>query len=127
MKRFKRLGWIAGYLCAAVLLVLFFRTIDFTALRAFTTRFWARGVGGVVAFQLLIIAFHSFQWGLLLSYAGIRVRIPRLYGARLAGAAVSILSPSLSIGGGGGCAGFCKGAGVSGRRPSANRGVEKYS
>lgn len=126
MKRFKRLGWIAGYLCAAVLLVLFFRTIDFTALRAFTTRFWARGVGGVVAFQLLIIAFHSFQWGLLLSYAGIRVRIPRLYGARLAGAAVSILSPSLSIGGEVVRAALVKGPAISASRLTATVAVDKY-
>lgn len=99
MKRLKRIGWVVGYLVAAALLMLFTRTIDLGPLKSFTPAIWFKGIGGVFVLQLLIIALHSLHWGLLLSCAGIRVPIRRIYAARLAGAAVSILSPSLSIGG----------------------------
>lgn len=99
MKRLKRVGWVAAYLATAGVLILFLRRIDLDSPRGLGFIFWARAISGLVVVQLLTVALHSLQWGILLRHEGIQIRAARIFGARLAGAAISILSPSLSVGG----------------------------
>lgn len=98
----KRVGTIvsiAALPVAAFLVVRFFGRIDLGVFEGLPPAFFVRRILCLVLFQVAIISLHSLQWGMLLAAAGIRTRVWPLLGARFAGAAVSFLSPALSVGG----------------------------
>lgn len=126
MRLLKRTAWVFGFLCGAVLLVLFLRRLDLSPLARLTPEFWMREIAILVLFQLGIIGLHSLQWGILLKAAGIRTHPLRIIGARFSGAAVSILSPALSVGGEVVRAALVKKKETDGRRLAATVALDKY-
>lgn len=126
MKRLPTILWLAAAAAGGGALVLFLRHVDLSALGAMPPRFWLEHVGGVLLFQVLIIALHSLQWGLLLREAGIRPGPFRILAARFSGSAVSYLSPSLSVGGEIVRAALVRGYSSDDRRLAATVAVDKY-
>ena len=126
MRLLKRTAWIVGFLCGAALLALFLRKLDLSTLTQLPRAFWVRQITVIVLFQLGIIMLHSLQWGILLAAAGIRTHPLRILGARFGGAAVSILSPALSVGGEVVRAALVKKKETDPRRLAATVALDKY-
>ncbi len=126
MRPLRRVAWALGFLCGAALLALFLRRLDLSALTRLSPQFWMRGITILVLFQLGIIGLHSLQWGILLKAAGIRTHPLRILGARFSGAAVSLLSPALSVGGELVRATLAKNGETDGRRLAATVALDKY-
>jgi uncharacterized protein (TIRG00374 family) len=81
------------------LVLLFVLVLDRDELLGHLQRITARTVFGVLAFQLAIQGLGTFQWSLVLREAGIFRGPWQAFTARLAGFAVTYLTPSMYFGG----------------------------
>jgi uncharacterized protein (TIRG00374 family) len=82
-----------------LLVLLFMNVLDRQELLSHLQRITARTVVGVIVFQLLIQGLGTFQWSLVLREAGIFRGAWQAFTARLAGFAVTYLTPSMYFGG----------------------------
>lgn len=109
-----------------LLVLLFVRILDREEVLGHLQRITVRTVAGVLAFQLLIQALGTFQWALVLREAGIFRGVWRAFTARIAGFAVTYLTPSMYFGGEPVRASVYKAASMSYRRLYATIVLDKY-
>ena len=107
-------------------MLLFVRILDREEVLGHLQRITVRTVAGVLAFQLLIQALATFQWALVLREAGIFRGAWRAFAARIAGFAVTYLTPSMYFGGEPVRASVYKAASMSYRRLYATIVLDKY-
>ena len=109
-----------------LLVLLFVLVLDRNELLGHLQRITARTILGVLAFQLAIQGLATFQWSLVLREAGIfRGAWPTLT-ARLAGFAVTYLTPSMYFGGEPVRASVYKREGIGYKRLYATIALDKY-
>ena len=109
-----------------LLVLLFLLVLDREEVLHHLQRITPRTVVGVIACQLLIQVLAAFQWGLVLREAGIFRGPWQAITARLAGFAVTYLTPSMYFGGEPVRASVYKREGISSKRLFATIVVDKY-
>jgi uncharacterized protein (TIRG00374 family) len=82
-----------------LLVLLFVQILDMKELRGHLQRITVRTVLGVLAFQLVLQVLGTFQWSLVLREGGIFRGVWPAFRARIAGFAVTYLTPSMYFGG----------------------------
>ncbi len=109
-----------------LLVLLFVRILEREEVMQHLRLITARTVVGVLAFQLLIQVLGTFSWGLVLREAGILRGPWQVFTARLAGFAVTYLTPSMYFGGEPVRASVYKREGISYQRLYATIVLDKY-
>jgi uncharacterized protein (TIRG00374 family) len=109
-----------------LLVLLFVRILEREEVMGNLQRITARTVIGMLAFQLLIQMLGTFQWSLILREAGIFRGPWQVFTARLAGFAITYLTPSMYFGGEPVRASVYKRTGISYQRLYATIALDKY-
>ena len=109
-----------------LLVLLFVRILDREEVLGHLQRITARTVVGVLAFQLLLQVLAAVQWSLVLREAGIFRGPWQVFTARLAGFAITYLTPSMYFGGEPVRASVYKREGISYQRLYATIVLDKY-
>jgi uncharacterized protein (TIRG00374 family) len=109
-----------------LLVLLFVQVLDREEVLGNLQRITVRTVVGVLAFQLLLQVLGTFQWSLILREAGIFRGPWQAFTARLAGFAVTYLTPSMYFGGEPVRASVYKRERISYRRLYATIVLDKY-
>jgi uncharacterized protein (TIRG00374 family) len=109
-----------------LLVLLFLRILERGEVMKHLQRITVQTVVGVLAFQLLIQGLGAFQWSLVLREAGIFRGAWQVFTARLAGFAVTYLTPSMYFGGEPVRASVYKREGISYQRLYATIALDKY-